>query len=118
MTNCGQLGWVSDKDRGYRYQSGQLETGKPWPPMPEAILALWRQYADCPALPEACLVNLYMDNTKMGSHRDADEKEPRAPVLSVSLGNDAVFHVGGVKRGDAKVRVTLKSGDVLESFRI
>jgi DNA oxidative demethylase len=113
MTNCGPLGWVSDKERGYRYQSHHLETGEPWPPIPEQLLDLWRQHADFQGLPEACLVNLYGTGTKMGSHRDADEKEPKAPVLSVSLGDDAVFHVGGPKRADPKVRITLKSGDVV-----
>ncbi len=113
MTNCGPLGWVSDKHRGYRYQGQHLETGKPWPPIPEQLLDLWRQHADFNGLPEACLINLYGKGTKMGSHRDSDEKEPLAPVLSVSLGDDAVFHIGGPKRGDAKIRFTLRSGDVV-----
>jgi alkylated DNA repair protein (DNA oxidative demethylase) len=112
MTNCGPLGWVSDKERGYRYQKTHLDTGKPWPPIPPILLELWRAHAGCEGLPEACLINHYPAGAKMGSHRDKDEDEPRAPVLSVSLGDDAVFHVGGDKRGDPKVRVTLRSGDV------
>ena len=112
MTNCGPLGWVSDKERGYRYQQNHLETGEPWPPIPESLLDLWRTYANFEGLPEACLINHYTAVSKMGSHRDQDEHEPRAPVLSVSLGDDAVFHVGGPKRSDFKVRVTLRSGDV------
>jgi alkylated DNA repair protein (DNA oxidative demethylase) len=112
MTNCGPLGWVSDKERGYRYQPVHLETGRPWPPFPEKLLELWRTYARVQGLPEACLINHYPAGAKMGSHRDADEQEPRAPVLSVSLGDDAVFHVGGTDRSDPKVRVTLRSGDI------
>jgi DNA oxidative demethylase len=112
MTNCGPLGWVSDKDRGYRYQPTHLETGRPWPPMPQTLLDLWRDYAEADGPPEACLINHYPAGAKMGSHRDRDEDEPRAPVLSVSLGDDAIFHVGGEKRADPKVRVMLRSGDV------
>jgi alkylated DNA repair protein (DNA oxidative demethylase) len=112
MTNCGPLGWVSDKERGYRYQSTHLETGLPWPPIPPLLLDLWRTHANCAGLHEACLINHYPAGAKMGSHRDQDEHEPRAPVLSVSLGDDAIFHVGGLTRSGAKVRVTLRSGDV------
>ncbi len=112
MTNCGPLGWVSDKERGYRYQPTHIETGLPWPPMPKTLLDLWRFLAGVSGRPEACLINHYLDGAKMGSHRDQDEYEPRAPVLSVSLGDDAVFHVGGLKRSDRKIRVTLRSGDV------
>jgi DNA oxidative demethylase len=113
MTNCGSLGWVSDKERGYRYQGSHLETGELWPPIPDQLMDLWREYAECPDLPEACLINFYGDGAKMGSHRDSDEQEPRAPVLSVSLGDDAVFHVGGPKRTDPKVRIILKSGSMV-----
>jgi alkylated DNA repair protein (DNA oxidative demethylase) len=112
MSNCGPLGWVSDKEGGYRYQATHPETGAPWPPIPALLIELWRAHAGFDGLPEACLINHYPAGARMGSHRDADENEPRAPVLSVSLGDDAVFHVGGPKRGDAKVRVTLRSGDV------
>lgn len=113
MTNLGRLGWVSDKDRGYRYQETHPETGRPWPPIPPMLIELWEQYATVEGLPEACLVNLYRGGAKMGSHRDGDEQEPRAPVLSVSLGDEAVFHVGGVKRSDPKSRMVLGSGDVV-----
>jgi DNA oxidative demethylase len=113
MTNCGPVGWVSDKDLGYRYQATHLEMGKPWPPIPGELLAIWHSYANFDGLPEACLVNFYAAGTKMGSHVDRDEKEPRAPVISVSLGDDAVFHVGGLKRSDPKTKMTLRSGDVV-----
>ena len=113
MTNCGTLGWVSDKEKGYRYQPHHPGTGQAWPAMPGSLTALWKKFSNCLALPEACLINFYAAAAKMGSHRDADEKEPNAPVLSVSLGDDAIFHIGGPKRTDAKVKMTLKSGDVV-----
>ncbi len=112
MTNFGPLGWVSDKDAGYRYQAHHPETGEPWPPLPALLADLWARHSGFDAPPEACLVNFYSPGTRMGSHRDADEDEPEAPVVSVSLGDDAVFHVGGTDRRHPKMRVTLRSGDV------
>lgn len=113
MTNCGAFGWLTDKTRGYRYEDKHPLTGKPWPPIPPRLLRIWRELADCPAPPEACLINYYGARARMGSHRDEDEREPSAPVISISLGDDAVFHIGGLKRGDPKHRITLKSGDVV-----
>lgn len=112
MTNCGPLGWVSDRERGYRYQAMHPVTGRPWPAMPDLLLDLWREAADYAQPPEACLVNLYRPGTRMGSHVDRDEQDFDAPVLSVSLGASAIFHVGGVTRSDPKVRIELRSGDV------
>lgn len=112
MSNCGPLGWVSDKEGGYRYQAHHPGTGKSWPPFPKKLLELWEKYANFPAHPEACLINYYPEGARMGSHRDADENEPRAPVLSISLGDEAIFHMGGSRRQDPKVRVKLCSGDV------
>jgi len=113
MSNCGTLGWVSDKEGGYRYQPTHPETGLAWPAMPRRLLDLWDEVADFSQHPEACLINYYSAGTRMGSHRDADEEDFAAPVVSVSLGDDAVFHVGGARRGDAKRRLTLRSGDVV-----
>lgn len=113
MGNCGPLGWVSDKDGGYRYQAVHPETGLPWPAMPGMLTDLWRDLTGYRAPPEACLINYYPGGAKMGSHVDRDEADRAAPVLSVSLGDSAVFHVGGLKRTDPKTRVTLRSGDVL-----
>lgn len=112
MTNCGSLGWVSDKAGGYRYQATHPHTGRPWPPIPGMLLRLWDDVAGYPAGAEACLVNYYAKGARMGSHRDEDEEDRAAPVLSVSLGDDATFHVGGLRRRDSKERLILKSGDV------
>lgn len=112
MTNAGVLGWVSDK-AGYRYQATHPFTGERWAPIPSSVIGIWERYARFPAPPEACLVNRYRDAAKLGSHVDSDEAETRAPVVSISLGDDAVFHVGGLKRADPKVKVMLRSGDVL-----
>jgi alkylated DNA repair protein (DNA oxidative demethylase) len=111
MTNCGPLGWVSDRDGGYRYQATHPDTGRPWPPIPELLTEVWQDVAGYRAPPEACLVNYYAAGTRLGSHRDADEDDAHAPVVSVSLGDDATFHVGGARRGDPKRRLLLRSGD-------
>jgi DNA oxidative demethylase len=113
MTNCGPLGWVSDKLGGYRYQTSHPLTGRPWPTMPQMLLEIWDAVAAYPAPPEACLVNLYERGAKMGSHRDEDEQDSAAPVVSISLGDDATFHVGGLQRAGPKQRMILKSGDVV-----
>jgi alkylated DNA repair protein (DNA oxidative demethylase) len=113
MTNCGPLGWVTDKERGYRYQATHPVTGKPWPAMPEALLDLWREVAGYPAAPEACLVNYYSGDAKMGLHQDKDEEDFAAPVVSVSLGDSAIFRVGGLARKDPTQALELKSGDVV-----
>ena len=113
MTNCGSLGWVTDKERGYRYQPTHPVTGKPWPAMPEVLLKLWREVAGYPAPPEACLVNYYSGGAKMGLHQDKDEEDFAAPVVSVSLGDSAIFRVGGLTRKDETQALELKSGDVV-----
>jgi alkylated DNA repair protein (DNA oxidative demethylase) len=113
MTNCGPLGWVTDKERGYRYQETHPVTGKRWPPMPQMLLNLWNEVGRYPAPPEACLVNYYAGAAKMGLHQDKDEEDFSAPVVSVSLGDTGLFRVGGRARKDPTRTVELKSGDVL-----
>lgn len=110
MTNLGPVGWVSDR-AGYRYQSTHPETGAPWPPIPEALLDLWRDLTGWPEPPDACLVNLYREGAKMGLHQDRDEADLTAPVLSVSLGDTALFRVGPAYGGPTKA-IRLASGDV------
>jgi DNA oxidative demethylase len=113
VTNCGHLGWVTDKERGYRYQATHPVTGRPWPAMPEMLLDLWQEVARYHAPPEACLVNYYGGDAKMGLHQDKDEEDFDAPVLSVSLGDTAVFRAGGRSRRDPTRKFELKSGDVV-----
>jgi alkylated DNA repair protein (DNA oxidative demethylase) len=113
MTNCGPLGWVTDKERGYRYQATHPVTGKPWPAMPRMLLELWSRLANYPPPPEACLVNYYAHGARMGLHQDRDEEDFAAPVLSISLGDTAVFRVGGRSRKDPTARYELKSGDIV-----
>jgi alkylated DNA repair protein (DNA oxidative demethylase) len=112
MTNAGPLGWVTDKERGYRYQATHPETGKPWPAIPPMLLDLWAELADYPHPPEACLINYYAGAAKMGLHQDKDEEDFAAPVLSVSLGDTAIFRVGGTARKDKTRTFELKSGAV------
>ena len=112
MTNCGPLGWVSDES-GYRYQAHHPETGAPWPPMPPVLATLWGELAGFAAGPEACLVNYYASGTRMGLHQDRDEEEFEAPVLSVSLGDTAVFRIGGTRRTDPTRSFRLERGDVM-----
>lgn len=112
MTNCGVLGWVSDQG-GYRYQPTHPVTGEPWPPIPQTLLDLWQELAGYPEPPEACLVNFYEPDARMGLHQDLDETEFSAPVLSVSLGDTCLFRIGGSKRGDPTRSLRLASGDVV-----
>ena len=113
MTNCGTLGWVTDKERGYRYQPVHPVTGEPWPPIPEPLLALWQQIARYEAPPEACLVNFYEAGAKMGLHQDRDEQDFDAPVISVSLGDTCLFRVGEKTREGGTVSFKLSSGDLV-----
>ncbi|MBS0274928.1 MAG: alpha-ketoglutarate-dependent dioxygenase AlkB [Proteobacteria bacterium] len=111
-TNFGSLGWVSDR-HGYRYEPVHPVTKEPWPAIPRMLLDLWYKTARYAAPPECCLVNLYRGPAKMGLHQDKDEAALGAPVLSVSLGDDAVFRIGGARRTDATRSLRLDSGDIL-----
>lgn len=111
MTGLGPLCWVTDRS-GYRYEAHHPQTGRPWPPMPAILLDLWRRYAPQAPEPDACLANLYRGGAKMGLHQDRDEADFSAPVLSVSLGDTAVFRIGGIKRSDPTATLKLNSGDV------
>ncbi len=113
MTNCGALGWVTDAERGYRYQATHPETGAPWPPIPGIIMKAWRDLGGYPHPPEACLVNYYAPDARMGLHQDKDEQDFAAPVVSLSLGDTGLFRVGGLKRSDPTVSLRLASGDAV-----
>ncbi|MEO0329732.1 MAG: alpha-ketoglutarate-dependent dioxygenase AlkB [Pseudomonadota bacterium] len=113
MTNCGQLGWVTDKQNGYRYQSTHPETGNPWPQIPQSLLDLWKDNSGYEFGPQACLINYYEADAKMGLHQDSDEKNFDAPVISISLGDTCLFRYGGENRKDPTRSFKLESGDVL-----
>ncbi len=112
MTNLGSLGWVSDR-AGYRYQAMHPDIATPWPAMPKAILDIWSKVSAYDHPPEACLVNFYQGGAKMGLHQDKDEEDFLAPVVSISLGDTAVFKFGGTTRGGKTSTLKLASGDVL-----
>jgi len=113
MSNFGPLGWVTDKDKGYRYEALHPKNGQPWPVLPKLLQDLWNDVGGYPAAPEACLINWYREGTKMGAHVDNDEQDTRAPVVSVSLGDPALFRMGGPKRGGPTQGLKLFSGDVV-----
>lgn len=112
MSNCGSLGWVSDI-AGYRYQRLHPETGQPWPPIPPSLIELWEQLTPAAPAPEACLINFYESGAKMGLHQDRDEQDFAAPVVSISLGDTAVFRIGGTARKGPTRSLRLASGDVV-----
>ena len=112
MTNCGELGWVSDRS-GYRYQARHPETDNPWPVIPREISAIWEEVSGVRAAAEACLINYYAEGARLGLHQDKDEEDFSAPVVSISLGDKARFQIGGLSRRDKLRALELSSGDVV-----
>ncbi len=112
MSNCGPLGWISDK-AGYRYQPTHPTTGEPWPDIPETIATIWDELSGYDRSAECCLINFYREGAKMGLHRDENEEDFSAPVVSVSLGDEALFRYGGSARKSPTKSIKLRSGDVL-----
>ena len=116
MTNCGALGWVSDR-RGYRYDARDPETGRPWPPMPADFANLARNAASSAGFngfsPDACLINQYVPGARLTLHQDRNERDFAAPIVSVSLGLPAKFLFGGLARSDRPQRIPLAHGDVV-----
>ncbi len=111
MTSAGDRGWVSDR-RGYRYEPGHPE-GMDWPPIPQRVLDVWRRVTEVTRDPQCCLVNFYDGDARMGLHQDRDEADFAMPVVSISLGDEALFRVGGTTRGGTTKSVWLRSGDVV-----
>lgn len=112
MSNFGSLGWISEIS-GYRYAPTHPVTGRPWPDIPASLLELWDELSGYPCRPEACLVNWYAGAARLGLHVDADEDAVDAPVVSVSLGDRALFRIGGLDRRDPTRSFRLASGDVV-----
>lgn len=111
MTSAGRFGWYSDA-RGYRYIDAHPH-GTPWPPIPARVLAIWRDLVSADRDPDCCLINFYREGARMGLHQDRDEVDFSWPVLSVSLGDEALFRMGGTERGGKTRSVWLRSGDVM-----
>src|SRR6516165_4082179 len=116
MTNCGRAGWVTDR-KGYRYEPVDPMTGHAWPPIPPSFRDLAAAAAGAAGFagfePDACLINRYEAGTRLSLHRDENERDLTAPIVSVSLGLPAVFFFGGKNRGDRPQRIRLESGDVV-----
>lgn len=110
MTAAGDYGWISDR-RGYRYER-QHPSGLAWPPIPVSILKVWHAVSGTDHAPQCCLVNWYSETARMGLHQDRDEADLTQPVVSISLGDDALFRVGGTERGGPTRSIWLRSGDV------
>ncbi len=110
MTSAGDYGWVSDR-RGYRYEP-RHPSGVAWPPIPAEVLEVWKAVSGTDRAPECCLVNYYSESARMGLHQDIDESDFSMPVVSISLGDDALFRVGGLSRSDPTASTWLHSGDV------
>ena len=111
MTSAGSVGWVSDR-RGYRYEA-RHPSGVAWPPIPEAVLSVWRAVSGDVSDPDCCLVNFYDADARMGMHQDRDEADFSHPVVSVSLGDEALFRIGNEARGGRTESLWLRSGDVV-----
>ena len=111
MTSAGALGWVSDR-KGYRYERCHPQ-GMPWPQIPASVLNVWTSLTALDRAPDSCLINFYSDGAKMGLHQDRDEASFEWPVVSLSLGDDALFRVGGLERSDPTESIWLNSGDVV-----
>ena len=116
MTNCGRAGWVTDR-KGYRYELVDPTTGCLWPPMPPSFRRLAAAAAEVAGFagfePDACLINRYEPGTRLSLHRDEDERDLTAPIVSVSLGLPAIFLFGGNSRSDRPRRIPLEGGDVV-----
>ena len=113
MTNCGDYGWVTDREAGYRYQTTHPVTGNRWPAIPDELTRIWEAHADYPARPQACLINFYGPKARMGMHQDRDEEDLEAPVVSLSLGDSCLFRFGGRARKDPSESIRLESGDMI-----
>lgn len=111
ITAAGVYGWYSDRS-GYRYVKAH-PSGRPWPAIPAEVLAIWDEVTGLARQPECCLINYYGEGAKMGLHQDRDEADFQWPVVSVSLGDDALFRMGNTTRGGKTESVWLQSGDVV-----
>lgn len=111
MTSAGRVGWTTDQ-KGYRYERAH-PSGVAWPDIPDSILAIWRAVSDVSRDPDTCLINFYDGDARMGLHQDRDEGDFSFPVVSISLGDEALFRMGGTSRSDKTESLWLSSGDIV-----
>lgn len=116
MTNCGAVGWITDR-KGYRYDSIDPQTGRPWPALPSCFRQVAQRAAAAAGFesfrPDVCLINRYAPGARMSLHQDRDERDFAAPIVSISLGLEATFLFGGLQRSDRPRRLRLEHGDVV-----
>lgn len=110
MTAAGHVGWFTDS-KGYRYVEAQPD-GTSWPAIPTSFLDIWRATSGADRPPDSCLINFYGEGARMGMHQDRDEADTSWPVVSLSLGDEALFRIGQTTRGGKTVSHWLQSGDV------
>ena len=111
MTSAGSLGWITDTS-GYRYEP-KHPNGTEWPPIPQSVLDVWEILSGSSRRPDCCLVNFYQTGARMGMHQDRDEADLTEPVVSISLGDEALFRIGKLTRGGKTDSMWLRSGDVI-----
>jgi alkylated DNA repair protein (DNA oxidative demethylase) len=113
MSNAGEYGWVTDREGGYRYQDTHPVTGNARPAIPDRLLALWADLTDEKQIPNLCLINFYDRDAKLGLHQERGDSSLDAPVVSISLGDEATFLLGGLSRKERTRRLAVHSGDVV-----
>lgn len=110
MSSAGKYGWYSDR-KGYRYEPAH-PNGTPWPAIPQSVLDVWNAVSGTMRQPDCCLINHYTEKARMGLHQDKDEQDFDFPVVSISLGDEGLFRIGGLERKDTTESIWLSSGDV------
>lgn len=111
MTSAGQYGWITDR-KGYRYEA-EHPSGASWPAIPRDVLDIWSAVTGLTQAPDCCLINYYDGDARMGMHQDKDEARFDWPVVSISLGDEALFRMGNDERGGKTESHWLASGDVV-----
>ena len=111
ITAAGRFCWFSDR-KGYRYIEAHPQTEQPFPPIPPLALKIWNHFETRTA-PDCCLINYYGEGARMGLHQDRDEADFGFPVVSISLGDPALFRIGGLDRKDPTRSFWLESGDAM-----
>jgi alkylated DNA repair protein alkB family protein 1 len=63
--------------------------------------------------PDAGIVNFYQTKDTLMAHVDRSEVCATSPLVSISLGNAAIFLIGDLTRDTEPIPILLRSGDVL-----